>query len=440
MKILVRKNLKSIAVKSFAVMSILLIGSFSLQADVKMLDRIVAIVDGDVVLESELVRRSNAIIKQIKERDQKVPSKKILRKQVLERLIVEALQLDAAKRVGVRISDRELTSTLERIAEGNKVSLEQLKNKVELDGTPWPIFSEDMRNEIMISRVKSGMVQRRIQVSDKEVDNIVALMDKEGESKLQYNLGHILLAMPEGSSSDEVAAKREQAKNIIEALRGGSNFEEFAIAFSNGQKSLEGGDWGWRPLSQLPNLFSGTVKNMDVDDVSEPLRSGSGLHILYLKGKKGGFETKVVVQTHVRHILVSPNAITTEDQALDKLKLAKDRIDKGEHFEDLAVEISNDKSNASQGGDMSWVDPGTFVPEFEQAMDTLAIGELSEPVKTQFGYHLIEVLGRRDQDQTEDKKRERAYQILSNRKFEEESQTWISELKEKAHIKIISDS
>jgi peptidyl-prolyl cis-trans isomerase SurA len=440
MKILVRKNLKSIAVKSFAVMSILLIGSFSLQADVKMLDRIVAIVDGDVVLESELVRRSNAIIKQIKERDQKVPSKKILRKQVLERLIVEALQLDAAKRVGVRISDRELTSTLERIAEGNKVSLEQLKNKVELDGTPWPIFSEDMRNEIMISRVKSGMVQRRIQVSDKEVDNIVALMDKEGESKLQYNLGHILLAIPEGSSSDEVAAKREQAKNIIEALRGGSNFEEFAIAFSNGQKSLEGGDWGWRPLSQLPNLFSGTVKNMDVDDVSEPLRSGSGLHILYLKGKKGGFETKVVVQTHVRHILVSPNAITTEDQALDKLKLAKDRIDKGEPFEDLAVEISNDKSNASQGGDMSWVDPGTFVPEFEQAMDTLAIGELSEPVKTQFGYHLIEVLGRRDQDQTEDKKRERAYQILSNRKFEEESQTWISELKEKAHIKIISDS
>ncbi|MFT6733810.1 MAG: peptidyl-prolyl cis-trans isomerase SurA, partial [Polaribacter sp.] len=421
MKILVRKNLKSIAVKSFAVMSILLIGSFSLQADVKMLDRIVAIVDGDVVLESELVRRSNAIIKQIKERDQKVPSKKILRKQVLERLIVEALQLDAAKRVGVRISDRELTSTLERIAEGNKVSLEQLKNKVELDGTPWPIFSEDMRNEIMISRVKSGMVQRRIQVSDKEVDNIVALMDKEGESKLQYNLGHILLAIPEGSSSDEVAAKREQAKNIIEALRGGSNFEEFAIAFSNGQKSLEGGDWGWRPLSQLPNLFSGTVKNMDVDDVSEPLRSGSGLHILYLKGKKGGFETKVVVQTHVRHILVSPNAITTEDQALDKLKLAKDRIDKGEPFEDLAVEISNDKSNASQGGDMSWVDPGTFVPEFEQAMDTLAIGELSEPVKTQFGYHLIEVLGRRDQDQTEDKKRERAYQILSNRKFEEES-------------------
>ena len=440
MKMLVQIGKNLVSLQSFVATAIILIASFSLQAEVKMLDRIVAIVDGDVVLESELVRRSNSIIKQIKERKQKVPSNKILRKQVLERLIVEALQLDSAKRVGVRISDRELIATLERIAEGNSVSLAQLKTQVESDGIPWPIFSEDMRNEIMISRVKSGMVQRRIQVSDKEVDNIVVLMDREGESKLQYHLGHILLAMPEGASPEDVTAKREQEKTIVSALRGGSNFEEFAIAFSNGQKSLEGGDWGWRPLSQLPSLFAGTVKNMEVNDVSEPLRSGSGLHILYLKDKKGGFEAKVVVQTHVRHILVSPNAITTEDQALDKLKLAIERIEKGETFEDLAVEISDDKSNASQGGDMSWVDPGTFVPEFEQAMDDLAVGELSEPVKTQFGYHLIEVLGRRDQDQTEDKKRERAYQILSNRKFEEESQTWISELKEKAHIKIISDS
>ncbi|MGB0495978.1 MAG: peptidylprolyl isomerase [Kangiellaceae bacterium] len=437
----VQKNdVKQTIVKLFTITILMFLSSFSLMAEVKMLDRIVAIVDGDVVLESELVRRSNAIIKQIQQRNQTVPSKEILRKQVLERLIIETLQLDMAKRVGVRISDRELTATIERIAEGNNVSLAQLKQSVESEGTPWPIFSEDMRNEIMISRVRNGMVQRRIQVSEKEIDNIVALMDKEGESKLQYHIGHILLAMPEGASPEVVTAKREQAKEIVAALRGGSNFEEFAIAFSNGQKSLEGGDWGWRPLSQLPNLFAGTVKNMNVNDVSEPLRSGSGLHIIYLKDKKGGFETKVVVQTHVRHILVSPNAITSDAQALDKIKLAKDRIEKGETFEDLAIEISDDKSNASQGGDMSWVDPGTFVPEFEQAMDALAVGELSEPVKTEFGYHLIEVMGRRDQDQTEDKKRERAFQILSNRKFEEESQTWISELKEKAHIKIISDT
>jgi len=406
-------------------------------AEVQLLDRMIAIVDEDVVLESELARRTNAVIAQIKSRGQKVPSLKLLRNQVLERLIVESLQLQTAKRVGVRIGDRELSATLERVAEGGKMSLEEFKIKIESEGTPWAVFREDLRNEIMISRVANGMVKRRIQISEKEIDNLVAQMDKEGESRTQYHLGHIMLALSENATPEDVSKQRQQAQKIIEALRKGSSFEEFAIAFSDAQDSLEGGDMGWRALSQLPTLFAGTVKNMDVKDVSEPLRSGSGLHILYLKEKKGGFEAQVVVQTHVRHILVSPNAITNDKQAFDKISLARDRIVKGEKFGDIAKEISDDKSNAAQGGDMSWIDPGVFVKEFSVVMDKLAINELSQPVKTQFGWHLIEVLGRRDKDQTEDKKRERAYQILSNRKFEEESQTWISELKEKSHIKII---
>jgi len=415
----------------------ILSSSFSLMAEVQLLDRMIAIVDEDVVLESELARRTNAVIAQIKSRGQKVPSLKLLRNQVLERLIVESLQLQTAKRVGVRIGDRELSATLERVAEGGKMSLEEFKIKIESEGTPWAVFREDLRNEIMISRVANGMVKRRIQISEKEIDNLVAQMDKEGESRTQYHLGHIMLALSENATPEDVSKQRQQAQKIIEALRKGSSFEEFAIAFSDAQDSLEGGDMGWRALSQLPTLFAGTVKNMDVKDVSEPLRSGSGLHILYLKEKKGGFEAQVVVQTHVRHILVSPNAITNDKQAFDKISLARDRIVKGEKFGDIAKEISDDKSNAAQGGDMSWIDPGVFVKEFSVVMDKLAINELSQPVKTQFGWHLIEVLGRRDKDQTEDKKRERAYQILSNRKFEEESQTWISELKEKSHIKII---
>jgi len=415
----------------------LLVCTFNLSAQAELIDRIIAIVDEDVVLESELVRRSNTIINQIKSRDQVVPSLNIVRKQVLDRLVVESLQLQMAQRVGVRIGDRELTATLERIAENAKLSIEQFKEQVEKDGISWSLFREDLRNEIMIDRVMRGMVQRRIQVSEKEIDNIVAQMDKEGETRTQYHLGHILLALTENASPEEVSAQREQAKKIIDALRGGSNFEEFAIAFSSGQKSLEGGDMGWRSLSQLPTLFAGTVKNMDIKDISEPLRSGSGLHILYLKDKKGDFEKQVVVQTKVRHILVSPNAITTDIQAFDKITLARQRIVGGEKFEDLAIEISDDKSNASQGGDMGWVDPGTFVPEFSEVMDKLEINELSQPTKTQFGWHLMEVLGRRDQDQTEERKRDRAFRILSNRKFEEESQVWINELKEKAHIKII---
>lgn len=416
---------------------VFVLSSFVVNSEPVVIDRVIAIVDEGVVLESELVRRSNSIIEQIKARSQKVPSLKILRKQVLERLIVESLQLQMAKRVGVRIGDRELSATIERIAQGSKISVDQLKQKLESEGKEWAIFREDIRNEVMINRVLNGMVQRRIQISEKEVDGIVAQMDKEGETRTQYHLGHILLALPEGSSPEEVTKQRTQAKKIVDALRQGGNFEEFAISFSNGVESLEGGDMGWRALAQLPTLFAGTVKNMNVRDVSEPLRSGSGLHILFLKDKKGGFESKVVMQTHVRHILVSPDAITTDQQALDKIKLARDRIVAGEKFEDLAVEISQDKSNAAQGGDMSWIDPGTFVAEFSEVMNKLEINELSQPVKTQFGWHLIEVLGRRDQDQTEDKKRERAYQILSNRKFEEESVTWINELRHKAHIKMI---
>jgi peptidyl-prolyl cis-trans isomerase SurA len=417
----------------------LIVFSYSSQnfAEAKLLDRVIAIVDESVVLESELVRRSNTIITQIKNRDQPLPPLDILRKQVLDRLIVEALQVQTAQRVGVRIGDRELGAMIERVAQGSKMSMEQFKQQIEGEGKSWALFREDLRTEIMIDRVKRGMVKRRIQVSEKEVDNVVSQMDKVGENRTEFHLGHILLALPESASPEELAKKREQARKIIDALRKGSNFEEFAMSFSSGQKSLEGGDLGWMTMAQIPTLFAGTVKNMAVHDVSEPLRSGSGLHILFLKGKKGGFEAKVVVQTNVRHILITPDAITTDADAFNKAAEARTRIVNGEDFSDVAIELSSDKSNAGQGGDMGWIDPGTFVPEFSVVMDKLEINELSQPVKTEFGWHLIEVLGRRDQDQTEERKRNRAYQIISNRKFEEESLIWISEMREKAHIKII---
>ncbi len=424
-----KKNLKKI-------LALLVLANITVAISApQILDRIIAIVDEDVVLESELVRRSNTILRKIKERKQALPSIKTLRKQVLERLIIESLKLQTAKRMGVRIGDRELSATLEKIAQGEKLSLSQYKTKVEKSGESWTLFREDVRKEIKVSRVTNGMVQRRIQVSEKEVDNLVEQINKEGDIQTQYHLGHILIALSENASPELIENKRKKAETIIKYLREGANFEEVAITHSDGQNSLEGGDMGWRSISQLPTLFASVVKNLSANEVSEPLRSASGLHILFLKEKKGGFEAQVVVQTHVRHILVSPSAITSDKQALDKINLTRDRILAGEKFEDLAIEISDDKSNASQGGDMSWVDPGVFVAEFSKAMNALSINELSQPVKTQFGWHLIEVLARRDQDQTEEKKRTRAYRILSNRKFEEESLSWVNELKHKAHIK-----
>ncbi|WP_196139501.1 peptidylprolyl isomerase SurA [Aliikangiella sp. G2MR2-5] len=406
-------------------------------AESELIDRVVALVDEDVVLGSELVRRTNSVLEQLKERKQKTPPLATLRDQVLERLIIESLQLQMAKRVGVRVSDAELDAAIDRVAQQNNITSDILRKKNESNGISWAVFREDLRKDIMINRVTSGMVSRRIKISEKEVDNLVALIDKQGESRVQYAIGHIFLPLAEGSSPEEIAEVRNLAEKLIRELRNGADFAEYAISYSKGQQALSGGDLGWRNPSELPSLFAVSIKNMKTGDISEPLRSGSGLHILKLREVKGGFERHSVLQTHARHILITPNAIMDEQAAREKAALLRQRIVNGEKFEDLAMEFSDDKGSGSLGGDLKWTDPGTFVPDFSNAMDKLAIGEISEPVKTEYGYHIIEVLGRRDQDQTEEKKREAAYRSLHNRKFEEEIQLWIQEIKEQAYIKVL---
>lgn len=409
-------------------------------AKLEIIDRVVALVDTDVVLASELVRRTNQVVQQIKARNQgALPPIEKVREQVLERLIVESLQLQMAKRVGVRISDTELDASLEQIAAERKLSIEQFQKQVSTEGTPWGIFREDVRNEIMMSRARNGIVSRRIKVSEKEVDNLLIQINQEGESRMQYSLGHILLPMSESATPEEISQVREQAQKLVNELRGGANFQEYAITYSAGENALNGGNLGWRGLSQLPSLFAGSVKNMKKGDISEPLRSGSGLHILKLIESKGGFETHEVLQTNVRHILITPDAITDDKAAYEKALLIRQRILDGENFAELAIEFSDDKGSGALGGDLDWSTPDTFVPEFAAAMNALSVNELSEPVKSEFGYHLIEVLGRRNQDQTEEKKRERAYRILHRRKFEEEAQIWLRELREQAYIRIIDE-
>jgi peptidyl-prolyl cis-trans isomerase SurA len=421
-----------------------LVAAFSLASAVtlaktELIDRVVVLVDTDVVLASELVRRTNSVVEQIKARNQIVPEMKLLQKQVLDRLVIESLQLQAAKRVGIRVSDAELDAAISRVAQENNISVEQFRKDTVKADTPWAVFREDIRKDIMINRAQGGLVSRRIQVSDKEVDNILAQIEKEGENKIQYDLGHILLPLDEGSTPEDIAKVRELATKLVNELRNGANFQEYAVTYSAGQNALSGGNLGLRSLSQLPTLFAGNVKNMKVGDISEPLRSGSGLHILHLVDVKGGFQTHTVIQTRARHILISPDAITDEKAAFEKLQLIRQRIVDGEKFEELAIEFSDDKGSAALGGDLSWTDPGTFLPEFTQSMDALAVNEIGQPVKTKYGWHLIQVLGRRDQDQTEDKKREQAYRVLQSRKFEEEAQIWVRELKERAYIKFIDE-
>lgn len=421
---------------------VVFVAVFSVFSSAKMavVDRVAALVDKDVVLESEVVRRTNSVISQIKARKQTVPDLEALRKQILDRLIIESLQVQMAKRAGVRVSDAELDTTLDRIAKDNGLSIEKFREQAVADGTPWAVFREDIRREIMISRVRSGMVQRRIKISDKEVDNLLAQINKEGLSRTQYMLEHILLALPESASPELVTELSEKAQRLVNELRAGANFQEYAITYSAGENALNGGVLGWRNATQLPSLFASVVKNMKVGEVSEPLRSGSGLHILHLVDSKGGFKTQEVVQTHVRHILISPSAILDNKAALEKIQRIRQRIIDGEDFAKLAIEFSDDKASGALGGDLKWTSPGAFVAEFTNMMNSLAPNQLSKPVKTQFGWHIMEVLGRRNQDQTESKKRERAYLLLQRRKFEEEALIWVSQLKDEAYIKIIDDN
>lgn len=400
------------------------------------LDRAVAIVDDDVVLASELERRLETIKGDLAARNVRAPADDILRQQVLERLIVDNLQLQLARRAGVRISDQELASIIENIAKENQLSPEQFRMKLAADGINYELFREDIRNEVMIARARQGHVNRRVFISEQEVNSLADQITEQGEANTEYHLGHILIPISESASSDEVANASERARLIVEKIREGADFAGMAIANSSGQEALQGGDFGWKTLNQMPTLFATAVRNMQIAEVSDPLRSATGLHILKVFDIKG-IQKVMVEQTHARHILIQPSKILTEVDAEKKARELAEKLRSGADFAELAKEHSADPGSGSLGGNLGWANPGTFVPEFERTMKSLAVNEISEPVRTQFGWHIIQVLGRRADDQTDDKIKDRAYRMLHQRKFEEEVETWIREIRDQAYVKVL---
>jgi peptidyl-prolyl cis-trans isomerase SurA len=417
-----------------------LLGSHSTPAQAEeQLDQTVAIVEQDVILESELKRRMKAILRQLKEKNQPAPPMKILQDQVLERLIVDSLQLQMARRAGVRISEQELNAAVEDIAKQNKMTLEQLRQSMEQDGINWELFREDLREEIMIARVRRGQVLRRINISEREIDNLVQLMDAEGEQNVQYHLGHILIPITDSSDQSVIQKAREKAQDLVRQLRAGADFASLAIQHSAGQEALQGGDFGWRPAAQLPTLFAGPAKALDIGGVSDPLRSGSGFHIIKLLDKRGELK-HIVQQVNARHILLMPNTLRDEQKTKELIFELKQRIDKGEDFAELAKKYSDDKGSARAGGELGWSEPDKYVGPFKQAVETLPLHQVSEPFVTQFGWHIVEVIGRRDADQTEELKRERAARILQARKFDEEVEAWLRELRDTSYVEILIDS
>jgi len=397
------------------------------------LNRIVASVNNDVIMESELRNRSAMVISQLQGQQAELPSRTALQKQVLDRLVLENLQLQLAERNGIRVDDEKLNNSMRKLAKQNGMSLSEFRSALEQDGYDYVAFREQFRNQITINQIRQQMVENRVEVTEQEVDNLLATATSMSDQNREYHLAHILISTPEAASPEQIKEARKRADDILARLRQGTNFEQMAIAESDGRQALSGGDLGWRKADQLPSLFTDVVGELQVGQISDPIRSPSGFHIVKVVDIRGD-QRRLIKQTHARHILLQPDTLVSEQEIKTRMDQLRERIAQGEDFAILARAHSQDPGSGSQGGDLGWITPGQMVPEFEQAMDELEIQEVSEPVQSRFGWHLIQVLDRREQDETDEYRRSRARESIRQRKTEEQLEIWLRRLRDEAYV------
>lgn len=397
-------------------------------------DRVVAVVSSQVITLSELRARVSDIQRQLKARNTPLPPLDQLTQQVLERLIVEQAQLQMAQDSGIQISDEELDAALRRIAEGNRMTLPDFRSALEKDGMAWPAFRDQIRSEMVISRLREREVDSRVNVSDGEVENYMATVAATGDAQLQLNLSHIIVRVPENATPDQLRRLREKAEFALAQLRNGEDFGKVAAGFSDAPDAVSGGVIGLRPADRLPSLYLEEAKKLKPGDVSTVVRSPAGFHIIKLLQRQGGMDNLPALrQTHARHILIKVNDLVSDAEAKRKLESVRERIVNGADFAELARQYSEDLSGA-KGGDLGWMNQGDTVPEFEKAMDALKIGDTSALVRSPFGYHLIQVLERRTDEGSPERKRLVAKQALRERKAEEAYEDWVRQLRDKTYV------
>lgn len=397
------------------------------------LDRIVAIVDDDIIMESELIERTATVRVRMRDQNTSLPPDDALMQQVLERMIVESIELQMAERAGIRVDDNRVNETLENIARQNNMTTEQFRRTVVDEGISWRNLRDQIRRELIVSQLRQRRVGGRIQISDQDVENFLNSEVAKTNLAPDYRLGHILIPVSPGS---DLNAAEEKALAIYRELQAGADFSRLAAQYSAGEQALSGGDLGWRKAAQLPTLFADTVLDMKAGDVSHPIRSPSGFHIIKVLELRGGTE-QFVQQTKVRHILIKPNEIRSEAESQHLIEDIRSRIQSGkEDFASLAKTYSDDPGSALQGGDLGWVNPGSMVPEFEKEMASAPVNKVSEPFRSQFGWHILEVQERRNQDMSEEFRRGRARQMLQRRKFDEELETWLQEIRQEAYVEV----
>ncbi|MCP4042139.1 MAG: molecular chaperone SurA, partial [Gammaproteobacteria bacterium] len=357
----------------------------------------------------------------------------ILEKQVLERLIFQKLQLQKARQMGIRISDDTLNEAVRRVATRNGLSILEFKDVMEADGYDFSAFREGIRDELTLDRLRKRQVTNRIMVTEREVENLISTLARQGGMEEEFRLGHILVTVQEAASPEDIKASSDKVEEIRKQHEEGEDFTKLAISMSDGRRALEGGDLGWRKVSQLPSLFADVVPEMKPGDISEALRSSSGFHIVKLFEVRQG-ERQIVRQTHARHILIRTDEMTSDEDAKIRLEQLRQRIEGGDKFEELARSHSVDSGSAVNGGDLGWVNPGDVVPSFENMMNQLKPGEISVPFKSAFGWHLMQVIERREHDSTEDVRRAKAKEIIRRRKIDEELQAWLRRLRDEAYV------
>ena len=402
---------------------------------VVVLDRIVAVVNDEVITRIDLNGRVGIAIKQLRQQGTPLPPREVLERQLLDRMVTDRVQLHFAKETGLRVDDTELDRAIGRIAQENKLTLQGMRQALEKDGVPFPRFREDIRDEIVMARLREREVDARIVVSEGEIDNFLSLQQGQEGGSDDYNLSHILVVVPENASPEQIQARRNRAEQAHVQLKGGADFRQVAAAFSEAPDALQGGVMGWRQSSRLPTLFTDALKPMRTGELSPILRSPNGFHILRLNDKRGGGPPVMVQPTRARHILIKTSELVSENEARSRLRNLKERLENNADFAGLARAHSEDAS-ATKGGDLGWLSPGDTVPEFERAMDVLKPGQISDPILTPFGWHLIQALERRNEDMSKERQRLMARQALRARKSDEAYQEWVRQLRDRAFIEL----
>lgn len=407
--------------------------SMPTQAKVAVLDRVAAIVNDDIVLQSELDQRTASIFRNIQDSGTQPPALDILQKQVLERLISERLQLTIGFNAGVRISDSEIEQTIARLAANSNLSVQEYKEQIAMGGESIADLRDNIANELIIMQVQQGSVMRSIHVSAQELNNFLNSEEGKLMTSPDVNLGQILISTP--STANGITSSQDKLNVIIAQLEQGADFKQLAIASSDDQSALEGGDLGWRKQAQLPSLFIEAIEDLQPGEISKPLRSGAGFHVLKLYDRKGGGE-QLIEQHFARHILLKPNQIRNQAETVALLNDLRQQAQDTDGFFALAKQYSEDPGSALKGGELGWSSPGLFVPEFENTMSSISLNEISQPFQSQFGWHILQVTDRRMQDFSDEILRNRADNLLRQRKYSEELQVWLQKIRDEAYVEI----